>query len=131
MRTVKISEEVYGEIAKRGKFGETVDDVLRRQFRIAERPEKEGTHLVRTILARRRMSPSVRDGEAGVKLEVDFQGGPSRQFALPSRDETAGFRVVLEEALRWAKEQGATDGQSAYIRKVLHQAGYYLQGPRM
>ena len=131
MRTVKISEEVYGEIAKRGRFGETVDDVLRRQFRIAERQEKEGTHLVRTILARRRMSPSVRESEAGVTLEVDFQGGPSRQFALPSRHEKAELRVVLEEALRWAEEQRATGGQLAYIRKVLHQAGYYLQGPRI
>ena len=30
MRTVRISEEVWESIAQRGKFGKTVDDVLRR-----------------------------------------------------------------------------------------------------
>lgn len=34
MRTIKISQEVWEEIAKRGKFGETEDDVLRRIFNI-------------------------------------------------------------------------------------------------
>ncbi len=34
MRTIKISEEVWNEIAKRGKFGETEDDVLKRIFNI-------------------------------------------------------------------------------------------------
>ena len=32
MRTIRISNEVWDEIAKKGKFGENEDDVLRRQF---------------------------------------------------------------------------------------------------
>ena len=36
MRTIRISEQVYGEIAKRGKFGETPNDVLERVFKIVE-----------------------------------------------------------------------------------------------
>ena len=32
MRTIKVSENVWNEIAKRGKFGETEDDVLKRVF---------------------------------------------------------------------------------------------------
>ena len=35
MRTIRISEKVWDEIAKRGKFGETPDDVLRRVFNLA------------------------------------------------------------------------------------------------
>jgi len=34
IKTIRISEKVYGEIAKRGKFGETPNDVLERVFHI-------------------------------------------------------------------------------------------------
>lgn len=34
MRTIRISEQVYKEIANRGKFGETPNDVLERVFKI-------------------------------------------------------------------------------------------------
>jgi len=105
--------------------------VLRLEFGIGGRRRKQGTHPARTILASRKMTPSVRQSEAGLILQVDFHGGPSKQLMLPSRDHIAEFRIVLEDALHWAAEQGATDGQLAYIRKVLNRAGYYLQGPRM
>jgi hypothetical protein len=36
MRTIRISEEVWNEIAKRGKFGETPDDVLKGVFNIPD-----------------------------------------------------------------------------------------------
>ena len=36
MRTIRISEQVYKEIAKRGKFGETPNDVLERVFKITQ-----------------------------------------------------------------------------------------------
>jgi len=35
MKTIRISDEVWAEIAKRGKFGETEDDVLQRIFGIS------------------------------------------------------------------------------------------------
>ena len=34
MRTIEVSDPVWQEIATRGKFGETEDDVLRRVFEI-------------------------------------------------------------------------------------------------
>jgi len=36
MRTIRISEQVYKEIAKRGEFGETPNDVLERVFKITK-----------------------------------------------------------------------------------------------
>ncbi len=48
MRNIRISEEVWKEIANRGKFGETEDDVLRRVFGIEgynASPEGKGTGL--------------------------------------------------------------------------------------
>ena len=36
MRSIKISEEVWDELSKEGKFGETPDDVLRRKYGIED-----------------------------------------------------------------------------------------------
>ena len=41
MKTIRISEEVWNEIAKFGRFGETPDDVLRRVFEIAAPAPRE------------------------------------------------------------------------------------------
>jgi len=38
MTTIRISDRVYEEIAKRGKFGETPNDVLERVFKIEKEP---------------------------------------------------------------------------------------------
>ena len=40
MRTIRISEEVWDEIAKRGVFGETPDIVLRRIFGLDKSTDK-------------------------------------------------------------------------------------------
>ena len=40
MRTIRISEQVYKEVAKRGKFGETPNDVLERVFKITKTKRK-------------------------------------------------------------------------------------------
>ena len=61
MRTIRISEEVWNEIAKRGKFGETPDDVLRRVFNLTINQESGNiiTRKTRTRYATTRMSARV------------------------------------------------------------------------
>ena len=49
MKTIRISEDVWEAMAKRGKFGETPDDVLRREFGIKE-PSKRMSKLSRALL---------------------------------------------------------------------------------
>ena len=129
MKTVRISDEVYDEIAKRGHFGETVDDVLRREFSIAD--EKRRTvGARRQVLADRRMTPRVsRNGDQDV-FRVTFADGPSKEWLLPDKTDRHSFRSVLEQSLRFAGEEGATEGQLKYIRKELNRAGYYVHGPR-
>jgi hypothetical protein len=128
MPTIKISEEVYGEIAKRGKFGETVDDVLRREFGmvVSAQPRRQG----RVKHAVRRMTPTVKGDGSGRVLEIEFHGGATNRFPLPPVEEQGSFRPVLEQALQWAKSEGASRGQLHYIRKVCNEAGYYLIGRR-
>ena len=60
MKTVRISDEVWEEIAKRGKFGETEDDVLRRVFGINKRePTNRVTGRTRRQFATVRMTARV------------------------------------------------------------------------
>jgi len=128
MPTIKISEEVYEEIAKRGKFGETVDDVLRREFGLVAgaQPRRQG----RVRHAVRRMRPTVKGERSGRVLEIEFNGGATNRFPLPPVEERESFRAVLKQAIDWAKSEGAAPGQLNWIRKVCNEAGYYLVGPR-
>jgi len=45
--TARLSLEVYHEISKRGTFGETVDDVLRRVFELPENIDIRPGHRAR------------------------------------------------------------------------------------
>ena len=45
--TARLSFVVYAEISKRGVFGETVDDVLRRVFELPENDEPRPGHRAR------------------------------------------------------------------------------------
>jgi hypothetical protein len=129
VKTVKISEAVYEEVARRGKFGETVDDVLRRELGVGGRGSTVRS-AQRKVYATRRMTPTVgSDGQADY-LQVSFEGGPSKRWRLPAKDDKAGLRSVLHEAFSFAESEGATEGQLKYIRKELNDAGYYLNGPR-
>ena len=130
MKTVRISDEVYQEIAKRGHFGETVDDVLRREFSITG--EKRRTVAAqRQVLADRTMTPKVsRNGDQDV-LRVSFEDGTSQGSLLSYKNDRHGFRSVLQQVLQFAEREGATEGQLKYIRKELNRAGYYVHGPRL
>lgn len=120
MRTIRISDEVWGAITKVGKFGETPDDVLRRAFRIGGESRDAGPSKRR--IATQRMSAKI-DGQ---ELVVAFAGGASKRWSLPKRDDKAGIRRVRDAAVQFAVENGATVGQVFAVKKTLTEAGYHL-----
>lgn len=141
MRTIRISDEVWEEIAARGKFGETDDDVLRRVFDIKEYSKSpkdaENYQPIRIVSPRRfirgprkaerRLSPRI----VGRKFEVRFpDDGIYRTWDLHAKDDKNGIRKMLNEALDFGGQNGATEGQLKHIRKALNESGYYLYGPR-
>jgi len=141
MRTIRISDEVWEEIAARGKFGETEDDVLKRVFGVDETKksrEDAGTHRPIGSISSRRFIRSPRKAERrlspriiGSKFEVRFpDDGNYRTWDLPPKNDKDGIRKMLDEALAYGEQNGATDGQLKAIRKTLTDNGYYLIGPR-
>ncbi len=132
MRHVKLSEEVWQKIAERDQFAETEDDVLRRVFKLPPAAKEErhqrrrgGGHRGRgnTRYATQRMSARIE----GKQLVIRFEDGASDSWRLPhARDKTA-IREMLENAVRFALDHGATDpGQTNTVRKALTDAGYHL-----
>jgi len=136
MHTIQVSDPVWAQIAKRGKFGETEDDVLRRVFDIPKNLPSPGEilsslpresrrrppSLPRRTIARQRMSSNV-DGN---QLYVSFQGGPDRTWKLPPHSDKATLRNVRAEAVSFAQENGATLGQVNAVKKALTDNGYHL-----
>jgi len=135
-RTVSISDEVYSYIAERGRFGESIDDVLRRLFDIGDDGESGPEHQpdrpqqarpgVRGRQATRRLSSRLSDGQ----LHVALEGGPEQSWRLPDREDHAAIAALSLEAQGWAEPQGATYGQLKAIHKTLTEGGYYNTGPR-
>ena len=141
-RTVTISREVYDYIAERGRFGESVDDVLRRIFSIdAEPPSADGPPSVgrgpstqptrvrsapRPRLAQRRLSARLADGF----LVLAFVSGPEDRWRLPAKDAHNEIARLSIEAQAWAESNGATYGQQKAVHKALTEGGYYNTGPR-
>jgi hypothetical protein len=124
MRTIRISDEVWNEIAKRGKFGETPNDVLEREFNLPTNSRKRTAPRKR--IASKRMTVKVQ----GQELTLSFSDGLSKRWLLPNRNDQKANREIREEIFNFAKQNGATDGQVAAITKELNNAGYYLTGPR-
>ncbi len=135
MRTIEVSDPVWKEIAKRGKFGETEDDVMRRVFEIPPgssslgevlssltRSVRKGPSSPRRSFAVQRMSCNV-DGN---QLYVSFQGGPSRTWTLPLSSDKPALRNVREKAVAFARENRATLGQVNAVKKALTDNGYHL-----
>ena len=129
MKTIKVSQEVWNEIAKRGNFGETEDDVLRRVFELETTTRKNleiaeiGTWLPQRIrLAVHKLSAKVENGQ----LYVNFAEGPCREFSLPSKEDKDSLRKVTYEAMDFAQKNGATHGQVLAVRKALTNTGYHL-----
>lgn len=135
MRTIQISDPVWKEIAKRGKFGETEDDVLRRVFDIPANSSSLGEILSSLTGPGRKRSSSPRRSIAvqrmscnvdGTQLFVSFQGGPSRTWTLSSPSDKSALRNVREKAVAFARENGATLGQINAVKKALTDNGFHL-----
>jgi hypothetical protein len=137
MRTIRISEEVWQAIASRGKFGEIEDDVLRRVFDLPPTSIHEGSQTLtgfdvvshrhlsghRRSFAKQKMSSYI----AGNQLHIEFNGGASSSWTLPDRNDKTGIRAVLDKAILFAKDNGASvPGQTNAVRKTLTDNGYYL-----
>ena len=120
MRTIRISSEVWEALAKVGRFGETPDQVLRRVFQVGDNSRTAG--LQKRRIATKRMTREVNDG----KFIVGFADGASRSWSLPEKDDKAGIRRIRDAAIKFARENGATEGQIAAVMKGLTEAGYHL-----
>lgn len=123
MKTIRISDEVWAEIAKRGKFGEAEDDVLRRIFSIASSsrpfPKPMPSRIKKAIL---RMSTFVRSGT----LFVEFENGRKNQWDLPDQRGRDGIRKVRDIAVEFARQNSASFCQMNAVKKALTDAGYYV-----
>ena len=130
MKTVRVSEDIWGEIAKRGKFGESVDDVLRRVFGLDSAPEDETSEeqpsAQRTNRRRNRATNRMSSHISNGRLIVDFASGHHREFKTPDKSDKLGIRRVRDEACAFAEEHGATLGQVNAVKKELTNAGYYV-----
>lgn len=133
MRTIRISDEVWEEIAKRGKFSETEDDVLRRIFEIKGhieiRPTTHRQRRPRGRYATRRMHAGVHSvpGTPREQLLVSFEDGPEKRWDLPDKSKTEKIRKIRQEAVDFALENGASKpGQTNAVLKAVTDAGYYL-----
>jgi hypothetical protein len=156
-RTVSISEEAYARIAARGKFGETVDDVLLRELpplptsidpgapsssvptpdNVATSSATSAPGSVRPWVApvrgrgpnrsTRRLSPNTFRDGYFV---LGWDGVEELRLQLPDKADRVGIAGMITEAKRWASEGGATHGQLNAIDKTASDAGYYRNGPR-
>ncbi len=130
MRTVKISDAVWAAIAERGKFGETVDDVLRRVFDLPSGDDAERTQIQSGRQGRgnrrhatKRMSPRIEGG----RLVVKFDDGTANSWELPHRSDKEHIKRLHEDAAAFVRENGGTDpGQTNAVRKALTDAGFYI-----
>lgn len=132
MKTIRVSEEVWDEIARRGKFGETEEDVLRRVFdlKAIEDLEKGGGMTETTRVKPKRRTYATIPMSARIERSqfiVDFTGGERKEWNLPDKTDKTGIRRVRDEAVRFALDQGASDpGQKNAVMKALTNAGYFL-----
>ena len=124
MRTIRISDDVWDKIAKRGKFGETPNDVLERVFKI-----NKDTNQRATPRKKKATKPMTTPKVVGQELIVSFKDGTSKKWSLPSRDDKTAIRRVRDEAVTFAEQNGATPGQIDAVKKALTSADYYLTGP--
>ncbi len=130
MRTIRITEEVWREIAARGVFGETEDDVLRRVFKLEKAPMSEAALKSGRRgrgdrrYATKRMSARTSNGQFIVEFVED---GVREQWPLPQKEDKEAIRRVRDQAVQWALTQGASDpGQTNAVRKALTDDGYFV-----
>lgn len=137
MSMIRVSDEVWAEIAARGKFGETEDMVLRRVFNITEKqaasktaavelghvPDNGAEHNWKKRKATVRMTQTVTSGN---KLVLAFDTGQKGEWTLPSRDEVAAIRRIRDEAVAFVRGNGGTAGQQHAAIRALTSRGYHI-----
>lgn len=126
---MRVSEEVWDEIAKRGKFGESVDDVLRRVFDLEPDAQNEKRIPTKRQSTPGRMNKATNRMSADVsnrRLIVAFRSGDREEFKLPDKSDKQGIRTVRDKASVFAERNGATLGQVNAVKKALTEAGYYV-----
>jgi hypothetical protein len=132
MKTIQVSDELWNEIAKL-----IAADILKQAARpigAAEELDRVNLssipprHLTRgPRLAKRQQSVRVINN----KVEVSYpEAGIIQTWDLPSKNDIDAIREVLNEALTFGEQHGASEGQLKAIRKALTDNGYYLIGPR-
>ncbi|MCE5271625.1 hypothetical protein LLH00_10125 [bacterium] len=122
MRTIRISEEVWNEIAKRCSFGETPDIVLRRVFSIDNPKQEKKMEIARPRFAQKRMTARIAENY----MLISFKGGASKRFLLPSKNDKSAIKRATEEAMGFADSNGASHGQIEAVRKAFTSAGYWI-----
>jgi hypothetical protein len=124
MKTIRISQAVWDEIAKLGKFGETPDDVLRRKFNLVPAVSDDDGFRKRAPIdrAKRRMSARVTDDGY---LLIEFLGGQSNKWKLPSKHDKNGIRRVKGLAIEFAQNNEASLGQINAVVKAMTDAEYW------
>jgi hypothetical protein len=132
---------VWKAIAERGRFGETEDDVLRRQFNLPSASGPTGAATTASGLigstgrrgrGNRRFATHVMTVQAeNGRLTVGFQSGPRQVWELPvDKADKAAIRQVRNAALAFALSNGASHGQRNAVMKALSDAGYHVAGPK-
>jgi hypothetical protein len=132
VRAIRVSDEVWAEIERHRRFGETDDDVVKWAFKIAEIAKKAAPSTPippssksagrRGHFARIRMHAGVDDKQ----LVVSFANGVQRRFDLPDQKDKERLRRVRSDAVNFAVQNGATQGQRYAVMKALTEAGYHL-----
>ena len=128
-RTIQISDAVWNAIAERGKFGETEDDVLRREFNLPAKDEPE--QLVSTKRDRGQRGPRRATKQMSTYVEHDRLlvqfADAEKSWDLPDPLHKRAIRRIRDEAVDYALARGASNpGQTNAVKKALTDAGYYL-----
>ena len=59
-------------------------------------------------------------------LVIEFHGGPRKSFLLSAPSDKQALRAVRDQAVGFARENGASYGQEMAVKKALTEAGYHL-----
>ena len=130
MRTIRISEEVWDEIAKRGIFGETPDIVLKRVFKI-DKPTNFHHDTDQNVSRRIKKRARYATDRLTTRIEGDcllasFASGASMSFQLPDQLDREAISDLTSDVMQFVKDRGGTLGQINAARKALTDAGYHI-----
>jgi hypothetical protein len=120
-KTIKISQEVWNAIAARGKFGETEEVVLRRVLDIKSPSPANSVNVWK-----RQALDALRAKCTGNELIFQFDSGPQKKVVLPQPEDKTAIRKIRDEAVSWATQHGATEGQIKFVQKEFTSRGYHV-----